>query len=170
MSDELVYIVDVGGEVPCIIQTCAKESAESVLLNLQKKAREESSIFLELADHFPESAEYWKQRSETERRARLIIVDMDKWEETERNAILNGKMEEITKEEYKKKLEVRPQVESGTWNEVEEFCVCGMFTGAYAIQYAHDKQTDKYYSKLVSLRDRSTWIDRILRNGGKNDG
>ena len=37
------------------------------------------------------------------------------------------------------------------------------YTSHYTHQYAKDRRTGKYYSKLVDYRDRSTWIHALLR-------
>ena len=49
---------------------------------------------------------------------------------------------------------------------VEMFCMSEMWTGTYTTQYAHDHRTGKYYSKMVDVTDRDTWINTYLRGVG----
>lgn len=44
-------------------------------------------------------------------------------------------------------LEVLPPENWVTINNVNEFCMSEHYTGLYTNQYAHDKNTNKYYCK-----------------------
>lgn len=80
----------------------------------------------------------------------------------EREKILSDPMTEITEEKYNEMLDVLPPLAWCTRNGIEEFCMEEFYTGSYTSQYAHDKSTGKYYTKIVDYRDKTTWIDALL--------
>lgn len=59
-------------------------------------------------------------------------------------------------------LDVLPPILYTRRGAVVSFCMCEMFTGSWSAQYAHDLTSDRYYTKIVDVRDESTWIYNFL--------
>lgn len=90
------------------------------------------------------------------------VMTFDEYQKLQREHLLSGDLKEITEKEYQDALEMLPPIFWCNKGNVEMFCISEMYTGTYTNQYAHDKRTDKYYTKLVDSADRSTWIYELL--------
>ena len=65
-----------------------------------------------------------------------------------------------TESRYYEMLDVLPPIQWHTAaNGVKSFCMSEFFSGSWTDQYAYDPATGKYYTKLVNIRDCSTWIE-----------
>ena len=90
------------------------------------------------------------------------LMTFEQYQEAQRKHLLDGELTEITEDKFEDALNVLPPICWTTHNNVEMFCMSEMYTGSYTSQYAHDKRTNKYYTKLVDCKDRSTWICELL--------
>ncbi|MDF2950565.1 MAG: hypothetical protein K0S18_148 [Anaerocolumna sp.] len=90
------------------------------------------------------------------------LMTYEQFKEAERKHLLDGELTEVTADQFEDSLNVLPPICWTTHNNVEMFCMSEMYTGSYTSQYAHDKRTGKYYTKLVDCKDRSTWICELL--------
>ena len=103
-----------------------------------------------------------KEVAERYRRADYRVMTFGDFLKFERDKILGEPLAEITAERFNEMLDVLPPLAWTQHKGVEMFCMSEFFTGSYTSQYAHDRSTGKYYTKLVDYRDRSTWICEIL--------
>lgn len=100
--------------------------------------------------------------AESYRRADYRVMTFGDFLRLERNKILGQPLEEITADRFNEMLDILPPLAWTQHNGVEMFCISEFYTGSYTSQYAHDRTTGKYYTKLVDYHDRSTWIHKIL--------
>ena len=110
--------------------------------------------------------DYWKQQVESCTKNVISgckVMTFEEFRVLERNKLLDGKLTEVTKEQYWDALEQLPPLHWTTHNNVEMFCISEMWTASYTSQYAHDKSTNKYYCAMVDSLDRSTWICEFLK-------
>jgi len=91
------------------------------------------------------------------------IMSWAEYKQAQKAYLLSGELKEVTAEQFDDALNVLPPTHWVTHNNVEMFCMREMYTGTFTSQYAHDKVTDKYYTKMVDVTDRSTWIVELLR-------
>lgn len=91
------------------------------------------------------------------------IMTYAEFTERERNHLLGGELKEVTAERFEEMLNVLPPLKWCTIDGIEMFCISEMYTGTYTYQYAHDKSNDKYYSKMVDILDKFTWINELLK-------
>ncbi len=103
-----------------------------------------------------------KKIAESYRRADYQIMTFGDFLKLERDKILNEPLTEITAERFSEMLDILPPLAWTQHKGVEMFCMSEFYTGSYTAQYAHDHTTDKYYTKLVDYRDKTTWICEIL--------
>lgn len=92
------------------------------------------------------------------------VMTWDEFEQFQRVFLLDRELTEITAEIFYDMLNVLPPLYWIENNGIEMFCMSEMYTGTYTNQYAHDKRTDKYYTKLVDSADKSTWICELLND------
>lgn len=109
-------------------------------------------------------AEAFKEYLKSAKEKEYKIMTWEEFEEFQKKFLLDGKLTEITKEEFEDMLGVLPPLYWTVHNNIEMFCMSEMYTGTYTNQYAHDKNTNKYYTKMVDSADRSTWICEILKD------
>lgn len=90
------------------------------------------------------------------------IMLYSEFEKFKRDNILSKPLKEITEKEYNEMLNVLPPLHYVTRNGITMFCMSEMYTETYTNQYAYDSKNNKYYTKLVDVKDESTWINNVL--------
>lgn len=134
------------------------EKAEEVIAKAKKKYQEEAKRFEELG----KNNEYFAYVAKRSRNATFEAMTYEEFKRRERECILSMPLHEITEEEFHEMLNVLPPLAWGSWNNIEIFCMSEFYTGTYTSQYAHDRNTGKYYCKKVDYCDKSTWIPNLL--------
>lgn len=109
-----------------------------------------------------DGTEYWQNQIDLEKQTEYKIMTYEEFKKCERDYILSQPITEITKDYYYEQLDVLPPLSWTTHNNIEVFCMSEFYTASFTMQYAHDKRTDKYYSKLVDYEDKSMWLCEIL--------
>lgn len=90
------------------------------------------------------------------------VVTWNEYQQLEKQKYIDeSPLIETTKEKYNEMLDVLPPLKWCNIDNVEMFCMREMYTGTYTDQYA--KYGDKYYSKMVDITDRSTWINNYIK-------
>lgn len=134
------------------------EKAEEVIAKAKKKYQEEAEKFEKLG----KNNEYFANMAKRSRNATLEAMTYEEFKKREREHILSIPMYEISEEEFYEMLNVLPPIGWICHKNVEIFCMSEFYTGSYTNQYAHDKNTGKYWAKLVNYTDKSTWIPNLL--------
>lgn len=120
------------------------------------------NTYLHHHEHFPnvqeDGSEYWQSMYETEVHTEYKAMSVAQFKALERTSILENPLEEITEECFDEMLNVLPPLCYTERHGVVMFCMSEFYTGSYTMQYAKEKQTGKYYRKLVDFKDKSTWI------------
>ena len=89
------------------------------------------------------------------------VMAWEEYQKGERDYYINKPMMEVTEDRYSEMLNVLPPRYWMTINGVEMFCMSEMLTGSYTSQYA--RIGGRYYTKIVDMLDRSTWINNYLK-------
>lgn len=84
------------------------------------------------------------------------VMTFDEYRQMKREKYLSDDLQEITQEEWDDKLDVLPPLYWCTIDGVNEFCMREMYDDTFTTQYA--RYNGKYYSKMVDVTDKSTWI------------
>ena len=114
---------------------------------------------------FDDDSAYWHNQADSYDKkvaAGCRVMSLDDFRKLQKKRLLLGDPEEITAEKFDEMLNILPPLKWVTINNIEMFCMCEMYTGSYTTQYAHDKKNNKYYSKMVDVLDRSTWLHNFL--------
>ena len=107
--------------------------------------------------------DYWKKQIteyQNKVNAGCQVMTYDEYKKLERKKLLSDDLKEVTAEAYEDAFEVLPPLKFCKIQGVEMFCISEMYTGSYTTQYA--KFNGKYYSKMVDVCDKSTWIYNYL--------
>lgn len=90
------------------------------------------------------------------------IMTFEEYQKAERDYYINRPIQEITEEKFCEMLDVLPPKCWTTIQGIEMFCISEMITGSYTRQYAKTPVGEKYYTKIVDILDKSTWIHNFL--------
>ena len=125
-----------------------------------------NKTYRRIAEENPENG-YWKTQVERTANAKFAVMTYAEFARMEREELLGQPMQEIDETTYREMFDILPPMKWCTRDGVEMFCMCEMYTGSYTNQYAHDLKSGKFYTKLVDVRDTSTWINEILKKENK---
>lgn len=89
------------------------------------------------------------------------VVTFDEYMQLKKEKYLSDRVQEITEEEWDDKLNVLPPLYWCTIDGVNEFCLREMYDDTFTTQYA--RYNGKYYSKMVDVADRNTWIHNFKK-------
>lgn len=87
-------------------------------------------------------------------------MSWNEFQTMQKSFYLDRPVKETTKEQFDDMLGCLPPLKWCNVNGVEMFCLCEMLTGNYTDQYA--KVNGKYYTKLVDVTDKNTWINNYI--------
>lgn len=161
-KDQILLVADLN---TLSVWTMAKtpEEAEEGLQRAIENQKHGIETYTSYIVDYPDNADYWKKQLAVTTKKKYKIMEYDYFKGEERKKLLKGKPKKTTKEKFWEMLEVLPPIKWCTIDGVEMFCMSEMWTGSYTSQYAHDKKTDKYYTKMVDCLDKSTWIHEFLK-------
>ena len=142
------------------------ETVDEVLKRAKEQHEESIATWKSHIKNYPDAKDTFEQYLASEERTDWQVMTYEDYSKAERERMLGGELKEIDKEKFEDALDVLPPLYWTTHNNVEMFCMSEMYSGSYTSQYAHDKLTDKYYTKMVDARDRSTWIYELIRKRG----
>ena len=140
-----------------------QKEAEEILNRANAQVKESIETWKRHIEDYP-NREDFKTYLKQEECKNYQIMFYDDYAKAERNTMLSGKPKRITKARFFEMLEVLPPLKWCTIDGVEMFCISEMYSGSYTNQYALDKTTNKYYTKMVDCRDKTTWINTQLRS------
>jgi hypothetical protein len=145
------------------------EADEQAIARAVAYYTDELNRLSDLADTFPEN-DYWQKRiSETESLldAGFSVLPFELYIRKKNKRYTDMPMHEITYEEYNEQMNILPPIYWCTIDGITMFCMSEMYDGSITSQYARDNSTGKYYTKLVDIYDKSTWIFNVLRGETK---
>lgn len=154
----------------CVVNThemrvwtiCTPETAAQELENAERYAAAELERMEELNRRYPDHPIFGPMLANA-RNARYSLMSFDEFLAMEREKLLGGAPKEIDGETYNDQLNVLPPLKWCTIDGIEMFCMSEMYTGSYTTQYAYDRKTGKYWSKMVDALDPETWIHKALK-------
>lgn len=137
------------------------EQAEDIMWDAYGKTQKSIDEWVDiLKEH---DTEQFRNYLESEKNRTFEIMTFEQFETLQREKILSDPMKEVDAEIFEEMLCVLPPIYWCTIDNVEMFCMSEMWTGTFTTQYAHDKKSNKFYSKMVDCADRSTWIHNFLK-------
>ena len=156
MNDNELVIVDVNGTFTGIWTFCDADNALHELERAKASAAESVATYNRHIVNYPDRAEYWKLCRAEYENAKFEVMTFGQFLHCQRYAMIDRPVKEITAEDYREMLNILPPSYFCNINGVSMFCMSEMYCGTYTDQYA--RVGDKYYTALVDIYDRSTWI------------
>lgn len=95
--------------------------------------------------------------------AQYEIMSLDEFLTMKRKDVLSTPLKEISEEKYNEMFNMSPPLHHCSRDNVELFCMNEMVKDSNTYQYAHDRNTGKYYTKMVDSRDPFTWISEVIK-------
>jgi len=84
------------------------------------------------------------------------VMTYDEFKAVEKKAMITDEITEISEKDYRYALEVLPPMGWKRDGGIERFFMSERVSGSYTHMYA--ATGDRYFSKLVDLSDKATWI------------
>ena len=138
-----------------------EEKADYDLSCAIEQNEKDNQLYRRYCEEWPE-VDIWPEALKKTERTKYEIMTFAEFNALQREKLLSLPLEEIDEVTYNEMFNILPPLCWRTVNNIEMFCMCEMFTDTYTTQYAHDKRTGKFYSKMVDVKDRETWIDNFL--------
>jgi len=136
------------------------ETIEDLLLRAQDASANSAKVWESHCKNYPDNSDYYLRMLENERASNFKVMSQDEYFMAERQFYVSKPLMAVTEERFNEMLNVLPPLYWTTISGVEMFCMSEMYTSSYTTQYA--KAGDKYYSKMVDVNDRTTWIHNFL--------
>lgn len=136
------------------------ETKEELLKKAIERQKEEIESWDKNRKQYPceQFENYYKQAINKE----YQVMTHNDYKKLEKEYYINKPIAETTEENFYDMLNVLPPIKWVTINNIEMFCMSEMYTGVYTSQYAYDKINNKYYTKMVDITDKNTWIHNYL--------
>lgn len=136
------------------------ETPEQLLKRAEDSNAKDIATLERHCNQYPDTL-LFKNNLRNAREKAYQIMTLSEFKKAERDYYIQQPLEEITEEQFHYMLNLLPPICWTTIQGVEMFCMSEMLAGTYTNQYANvgDK---RYYTKIVDIRDRSTWIHNFL--------
>lgn len=138
------------------------ETKDQLLQRANDSKAQDIASWTKNIEQYPD-VEDFKNYLKSAHEKEYVIMTWEEFKQFQKSFLLIGELTEITAEIFDDMLNVLPPLHWTEHNGVEMFCMSEMYTGTYTNQYAHDKRTGKYYTKMVDSSNRSTWICELLK-------
>lgn len=161
MNNNELVVVDVNGGYASVWNFCNAENAQEEIARAQKSAAETVATYESHIKNYPDRADYWRRCKVQYEKAKYEVMTFDEYLARQKKSLLSGEVTETTAEQFNEMLNCLPPMKWCTIAGVEMFCMSEMYTGTYTNQYA--RIGDKYYTAMVDVTDKSTWIHERLK-------
>lgn len=135
------------------------ETDEEALKRAEDDRTTAISNMTKMMTEYPGMKDYFTSQISKLRQASYVVTDEDHFQELHASYFLSKPAVEITEEKYEEMLGVLPPLHYVERHGVTEFCMSEFLSGSFTNQYAYDKRTGKYWTKIVDACDVKTWLD-----------
>lgn len=118
-------------------------------------------------EHYPNMTDHWNEQIERIEKMLASGFEALNWDgfyRRQKEEWLSKNAMEITAEQYEYALNELPPMNWHGCKEYSTFFMSEFLTMTFTDQYYFDRQQGKYYTAVVDVCDKSTWIDRLLEN------
>lgn len=143
----------------------ADETAEQGIKRAEKFYEEDKRIYSSHLVNFPDNADYWQQclsKVIDKLNAGFSVMTYEEFIDRQKEYFCSLPIEEVTEEQYQEMLNVLPPIYYTNCRGCVCFCMCEMYTGTFTNQYCYEPASGKYYTALVDVTDKNTWIPERL--------
>jgi len=145
---------------------CKPDEVDKAIEEAKRFYQEHLDLVKSNLENYPKDEKFWKERINEYSgilKGGFEAVTFEEYRRREKAKWVSGKVTEIIEKRYYDALNCLPPLnythdEYSSW-----FFICEMLTMSFTNQYYYDKKRDKYYTAVVDLYDRNTWIDKLLK-------
>lgn len=159
------YLIIVAKSNNANFTVCKPGQEEESIKRAHKFYKDEIAMLEKNLIECPHMADFWNsgiRHAEETLSQGFEAVTHDEYYNREKKRIVTGEIHEITAEEYDNALNVLPPLDWVNNEKCSYFFMSERWTLSFTNQYYYDKETGKYYEKMVDLNDKSTWIGANL--------
>lgn len=147
--------------------SCKPCNVEKEMERAKKFYEKDLSLVTSHKKNYPKNAEYWQTRIDEYSsilKGGFEAITFEEYYTREKKRWCTGKVREISEEDYSSALDCLPPLGWVHGDGCDWFFMNEMITFSFTDQYYHDKASDKYYTAVVDIYDKQTWIDKLLNN------
>lgn len=145
--------------------SCSVDKIDEAMKRTEAAYRQDVELYEHHLVNYPNMADHWTKMLEKTKnilKAGFKAVTFEEYHKLQREKWLSKEAKEITAEDYEYALNVLPPKHWIRNERYSMFFIGECTTMSYFGQYLYDKQTGKYWCATTDIRDRSTWIDKLL--------
>ena len=157
INDNSLAIVNISK--PLYIYTFCETDGKEELERAIEKNLEERETWTNHIKNYPDAD--FQHYLDDANNAIFEIMSLKEFNLKQRSFYLDTPLKEISEIEWDNMLNVLPPMQWVTINGTNEFLMSEMLSGLFTNQYA--RNNGKYYTKVVDVYDKSTWIHNLLQ-------
>ena len=131
----------------------------------EEELKQEVDSYSEKAKADSDNAAFWQKQSLPAAKyleSGFSVYSHDEYDTKVREYFLSQPVIEIPRYEFYRALNVLPPRNWFCCDEFEMFHISEADYSVYHTQYYHNKKTDKFYTCISDVYDKSTWIDKRI--------
>lgn len=163
MENNLLYVVS---KAYCeCFNVCKPDKAEETIQRAKEFYKQGVKTYKSHLVNYPDMSDQWNtqlKRCERTLKEGFEAIGWDEYLKRQRLQWLSKSAKEVTEEQWEEALCVLPPT---GWHQDENasyFFMSERLTMTFTSQYYHDRKRDKYYTAVVDMCDKNTWIDKLL--------
>lgn len=142
-----------------------EEDAAKDIERAKQHYSEDLALVTENRKNYPNMDSHWQ--SQIERYSAILdggfeAITFEEYDKRQRAKYLNKEPKEVTAKDFDDMLNVLPPLAWVRTDNYSMFCVGECYTMTYYAQYLYNKENGKYYTALVDIYDKTTWLDKRL--------
>ena len=145
---------------------CKPDEVDKAIEEAKRFYQEHLDLVKSNLENYPKDEKFWKERINEYSgilKGGFEAVTFEEYRRREISKWVTGKVSKISQKEYESALGELPPLNYTRIDDASWFFICEMLTLSVTNQYYHDRTNDRYYTALVDLYDRNTWIDKLLK-------
>lgn len=144
---------------------CEEAEVSNCVERWKKELSENIALYSENTKLYPSNSKYWNYQ--VGKISKILeqgffVLSSDEFQAKVREHFLSKPIREITSENFFKALNALPPVNWVMYDDFEMFHISEADYSVYHTQYYRDKKTNKCFTCVSDVYDKSTWIDKRI--------
>lgn len=146
-------------------RSCEDDEISNCIERWKKELSENIALYSENTKLYPSNSKYWSYQ--VDKTSKILeqgffVLSSDEFQAKVREYYLSQPIREITSENFYDALNALPPINWVMCDDFEMFHISEGDYSVYHAQYYHNKKTDKFYTCISDVYDKSTWIDKRI--------
>ncbi len=144
---------------------CEEAEVSNCIEHWKKELSENIALYSENTKLYPSNSKYWNYQ--VGKISKILeqgffVLSSDEFQAKVREYYLSQPVIEISRYKFYMALNVLPPRNWFCCDDFEMFHISEANYSVYHAQYYHNKKTDKFYTCISDVYDKSTWIDKRI--------